>query len=177
MTSLPRWTAVAVVLIATLGACEGGSSDGETPTSSGPTITTTPLSAEPARGTVISNDDFSYAVPDGWEESDQSRALSLAVDVQDEDGFVDNINVVTDSTIVGLEGPELEAAAQQLLGDASATRIRTRPPVQIDGEEAVHTSASVELSFPKYRIEQYVVAHEETGYIVTLSFSPDVPTA
>lgn len=176
MTSLARWTAVAALLVATLAACDDGSG-GTASTTPTPTNGTTPLSAEPADGSVISNDDFSYTVPDGWQESEQSRALSLAVDVNDNDGFVDNINVVTDSTIVGMQGAELEETAEQMLGDASATRIRARPPVQIDGEEAAHTSAFIELSFPNYRIEQYAVAHDETGYVVTLSFSPDVPSA
>lgn len=176
MTSLPRWTAVAALLVATLGACEDGSG-GTASTTSPPSNRTTPLSAEPASGSEISNDDFSYIVPNGWQESEQSRALSLAVDVNDNDGFVDNINVVTDSTIVGIQGSELDEAAEQMLGDASATRIRSRPPVQIDGEEAAHTSAYNELSYPHYRIEQYAVAHDETGYVVTLSFSPDVPSA
>lgn len=175
---LSRWTAVAVILVATLAACDGSSGGGADPTTSPTTTpTTTPLSAEPAHGTVISNDDFSYSVPEGWEESDQSRAMSLAIDVKDQVGFVDNINVVTDSTIVGIEGTELEDAAKQMLADASATRIRTKDPVQIDGEQAVHTSAWFELGDPKYRVEQYVVAHEETGYIVTLSFGQEVSAA
>ena len=97
--------------------------------------------------------------------------------MEDEDGFVDNINVVTDSTIVGLERADLEDAAKQVLADASATQIRTQDPVQVDGEEAVHISAFFELSDPKYRVEQYAVVHDETGYLVTLSFSPDVPAA
>src|SRR5829696_4234360 len=176
MPSLSRFTVVAFLLVAALAACESGGGGEDEPTvSTASSPTTTPLTAEPAQGTMISNDDFSYAVPEGWEESQQSRALSLAVDVQDDDGFVDNVNVVTDSTIVEIEGAGREAAAEQMLGDASATHITTRDPVQIDGEEAAHTSATFELSFPKYRIEQYIVSHDETGYIVTFSFSPDVP--
>ena len=176
MPSLVRSTAVATLLVATLAAC-GAIGGGDTPTPTPTTPRTTPLSAEPAHGPVISNDDFSYTAPEGWEESDESRAMSLAVDVHDEDGFVDNINVVTDSTLVGLQGTELEDAAEQMLGDASATQIRAKDPIEIDGEEAAHTSAAVELSEPKYRIEQYAFSHGDSGYVVTISFSPEVPAA
>jgi hypothetical protein len=172
-----RSTAVAAMLVATLAACAGSGSDGVKVTASPNDPLTTPLSADPANGSVISNDAFSYAVPEGWVESDQSRAISLAIDLADDDAFVDNLNVVTDTTFVGIEGTELEDAAEQILADASATHITAREPVQIDGEEAVHASAFFELGEPKYRIEQYAVAHDETGYIVTLSFSPDVPAA
>ena len=177
MRSPSRSIAVAALLLATLSACAGSGSDEDKRQPSPIETTTSPLSADPAQGSEISNDDFTYAIPEGWEESDGSRAASLAIDVHDNDGFVDNLNVVTDHTLVGLEGTELEDAAEQILADASATDITAKQPVQLDGEEAVHTSAYVELSVPKYRIEQYAVVHDETGYIVTLSFSPDVPAA
>ncbi len=38
----------------------------------------------------------------------------------------------------------------------------------------VRTSSSAS---PKYRIEQYAVVHDDKGYVVTFSFSPDVPAA
>lgn len=169
--------AVAAMLFATLAACDGGSTPEDRITD--PTIetSTTPLSAEPADGNLIANDAFSFTMPEGWAESEQTRAISLAIDLEDDDAFLDNINVVTDNTVVGIEGAELEDAAEQILADASATDITTKEPVQIDGEPAVHTSAYFELSDPKHRVEQYVVAHDEAGYIVTVSFSPDVPAS
>lgn len=168
---------VAAVLLTTLAACESGGSDPKPSTTTPTTVESTPLSSEPADGNAVSNDDFSFSVPDGWEES-ETRAVSLAVDVDDSsDGFPDNINVVSDDTFLGLEGAELEDAAEDILGDASATRITTHGAVQIDGEEAIHTSAYFELGTPKYRAEQYVVSHDDKGFVITLSFSPDVPTA
>ncbi len=41
----------------------------------------------------------------------------------------------------------------------------------------MHVGAVFDLNGTRYRTEQYVFAHDETGYVVTLSFSPDVPTA
>jgi hypothetical protein len=165
------------MLVVALAGCSGGGSGDESPTSAPPTPTGTHLTATPANGNVISNDAFSYSVPEGWEESRESRAVSLAIDVGDEDGFVDNLNVVRDNTIVGLEGKELDDAVERVLAATSATRIRIKPPVELDGEEAVHASAVFELGEPRYGIEQYAVRHDGTGYIVTLSFSPDVTQA
>ncbi len=73
------------------------------------------------------------------------------------------MNVVTYDTFVGLEGAKLDDAAEKILADVSATHIKTHDPVQVDGESAVHTSAYVELSEPKYRVEQYAVVHDEQG--------------
>ena len=171
------WRAAAVaVLLATLAACSSNGSDPATTPTTPIETSTTPLSAEPADGNELTNDDFTYAVPDGWLESDQTRALSLAVDLEDHDDFVDNVNVVSSDTIAGLEGAERQAAAEEILADASATHITNMEPVMIDGEQAVHTRAYFELSDPKYRVEQYTVVHDEKGYVVTFSFSPDVPT-
>lgn len=177
MRSLARSAAVATVLVATLAACDGSGTGEDRSTDPTVETSTTPLSAEPADGNVISNDAFTFTMPEGWAESEQTRAISLAIDLEDHDAFPDNINVVIDNTVAGVEGAEREQAAEQILADASATDITTNEPVQIDGEEAVHTSASFELSDPEHRVEQYVVVHDETGYIVTVSFSPDVPTA
>jgi hypothetical protein len=177
MRSLPRSATVVAMLVATLAACETSGTDDRASTSAPTQNSMTPLSAVPADGAIISSDEFTYAVPEGWAASDQSRAASLAIDLEDRDGFADNINVVRDNTIVGIEGAELEDAAKQVLADASATHITAHDPVQVDGEEAVHVSAFFELTEPKYRTEQYAVAHDETGYIVTLSFSPDVPAS
>lgn len=176
MKSLARSSAVAALLVVTLAGCDGGTDGG---TGTGSTTQPTPITptAEPADGTVISNDDFSFTLPDGWAESEQSRALSLAVDLEDQDGFPDNIHVVMDRTLVELDAAALEDAAEDILADGSATQITTKQPVQIDGAEAVHTSAYFELSDPRYRTEQYAVVHDETGYVVTLSFSPDVGAA
>ncbi|VXC40362.1 conserved hypothetical protein [Aeromicrobium sp. 9AM] len=175
MRSPVRSAAVAAMLLATLAACSGSGSDQGTPKPAPSLTSATPLSAEPADGDDISNDDFSYAVPEGWAQSEETRAASLAVDVKDQDEFPDHMYVITYDSLVGLEGADRDAAAEELLADDSATHIKTHDPVQVDGESAVHTSAYVELSEPKYRIEQYAVVHDDKGYVITFSFSPDVP--
>lgn len=175
MKSLQRPIAVLVMLTAALSACGGGGSDDKadpTPTKG----TATALDVKPADGDTISTDDFTYTVPKDWKESSETRALTLAIDSKDPDGFSDNINVVADKTIVGMEGDELEDAVKRAL-DGVATDVKIGDRVAVDGEEAVHVGAIFDSNGIKYRTEQYAVAHDDAGYVVTVSFSPDVPAA
>jgi hypothetical protein len=167
-------SAVLVTLVAALTACEGSGPD-EASSTSTPTATATGAAAEPANGDTIKTDDFTYAVPDGWKEA-ESPATSLAINLEDQDGFSDNITVIRDDTIVGLDRDKLQVAALDLLKGVDSSGIRTRDPVQIDGEEAVHAGSLNKLNDTKYRTEQYAVRHGEAGFIVMISFSPDVPT-
>jgi len=176
MKSLARPFAVLVLLIATLAGCGGSGSDDKADT--GPTKNTAAaLDAKPADGDTITTDDFSYTVPKDWKEQPESSALTLAVDSKDPDGFSDNINVVADKTIVGIKGDKLEDAVEQVLANAKATDVTIKDRVQVDGEEAIHVGAIFDLNGTKYRTEQYALAHGDSGYVVTVSFSPDVPAA
>jgi len=176
MKSLARPVAVLALAVATLTACGGGGSDEKTADPS-PISTASGLDAKPADGDTISTDDFAYTVPKDWKESPNSSAITLAIDSKDPDGFADNINVIKDDTVATLKGEKLEDAVEKVLTDANASGIAVKKRVQVDGEEAVHVGAVFDLNGTKYRTEQYAFAHGESGYIVTVSFSPDVPTA
>ena len=175
MKSPVRPIAVLALAVATLTACASAGSEDPAGEPS-PSSTVPSLTAKPADGDAISTDDFTYTVPKDWEESPNSSAITLAVDTKDPDGFADNINVIKDDTVVGLEGKKLEDAVKKVLEDVSATGIAVKDPVQVDGEEAVHVGAVFDSNGTRYRTEQYAFSHDETGYIVTVSFSPDVPT-
>jgi predicted small lipoprotein YifL len=151
MKSLLRPAAVLVLVVTTLAACGGSGSD-DTAATSPTTGTATPLSATPADGDKIATDDFTYTIPKDW-----------------------NINVVADNTIVGIKGAKLEDAVEHVLDGVEATGITVKDRVQVDGEEAVHVGAMFDLNGTKYRTEQYALSHDDKGYVVTVSFSPDVP--
>lgn len=176
MTSLSRSVA-ALALVFSLTACGGGGSDDKTADTSPTDDKTTALSADAADGDTISTDDFTYTLPKGWQESTQSSAITVAIDAKDRDGFADNFNVVRDNTVVGVGGDQLEDAVEHVLGSAKATDIKVKDRIQIDGEDAVHVGAIFTVKEMKYRTEQYAVSHGDAGYVVTVSFSPDVPAA
>jgi hypothetical protein len=176
MKSLVRPVAVLALAVSMLTACGGSGSDDKA-TEPSPHSTASGLDAKPADGDTISTDYFTYTVPKDWKESPNSKAITLAVDSKDPDGFADNLNVIKDDTVVTLKGDKLEDAVKKALTDANASGIAVKDRVRVDGEDAVHVGAVFDLNGTRYRTEQYAFAHDETGYVVTLSFSPDVPTA
>ena len=176
MKSLVRPVAVLALAVSMSTAC-GGSGSEDSAADPSPHSTASGLNAKPADGDTISTDDFTYTVPTDWKESPNSTAITLAVDSKDPDGFADNINVIKDDTIVGVKGAKLEDAVEKVLENVNATGIAVKDRVQVDGEDAVHVGAVFDLNGTRYRTEQYAFAHGEIGYVVTLSFSPDVPTA
>ena len=176
MKSLVRPVAVLALAVSMSTACGGSGSD-DSAADPSPHSTASGLNAKPADGDTISTDDFTYTVPTDWKESPNSTAITLAVDSKDPDGFADNINVIKDDTIVGVKGAKLEDAVEKVLENVNATGIAVKDRVQVDGEDAVHVGAVFDLNGTRYRTEQYAFAHGEIGYVVTLSFSPDVPTA
>lgn len=135
--------------------------------------------AKPADGDRIEAKGFSYAVPQGWKESKNasSAAITLAGDTTDEDGFADNVNVVTDPTIVGVTGSRLEDALVNVLRKSDVKEVSVREPIGIDGQEAVHTTGLFDVNGNEYRVEQYTLSVDGTGYVITFSHSKDTTEA
>lgn len=141
----------------------------------------TPFGAKPATGEVVKGSAYSYSVPEGWTVPKESPAGfnfdSLATDASDKDGFSDNINIVLDPTIVGVDDDKLETAIKNVLEGVKATDIVVEDEVEVDGEDALHARAIFEQNGVKYRTEQFVIEHDGKGYIATVSFSENVPEA
>jgi hypothetical protein len=169
MKSLSRSIAVLAMLVATVAGCAGSDSGGGSATKPGTST------AKHATGDTITADAFSYTVPKGWKETRQSTLLSLAIDPHPVDGFRTSINVVSDDTIVGTHGEELEKAVKKVLTSFNAKDIEIRDRLTIDGEDAVHSSAVMNINGNEYRVEQYGVEHDDAGFFVTLSFSLSIP--
>jgi predicted small lipoprotein YifL len=173
MTFLTRSVAVLALVSATLAGCGGNGSD-----EARPARTST---AKPADGKTISGTGYSIKVPSGWGTPSQGvpgfDPDAFAADLNDKDGFADNINVITDDTVTRYKGDKLEDAVKAGLVGGKAKEVTVKDRVSIDGEEAVQIEAIFSLNGVKYRTKQYVVAHDNTGYVVTLSFSESVAAA
>ncbi len=169
MPRLSRPAAVFAVLALGLAGC--GAKNAEA-TAKGPAAT-------PATGTTITSKYFSYKAPEGWEKPAKSfpGLVGVAGDTNDHDGFTDNINVVriAPATILGTKA--IETASVKELKSAHATHIETLAPQDIDGDDAAHVTSVGALTKGTYIVEQFAVVHDKASYVITFSFSPDVPRA
>lgn len=138
------------------------------------------IDAEPATGETITGDGYTYVVPEGWAVPEQSVAGfdpdTLAADLQDTDGFADNVNVL--KSPAGLVTPDVvESAGVSELESVGATDITVNDRVTIAGSESAHLSASMTSEGTTYGVDQYYVSTDDQTYIVTFSFSDSVSAA
>ena len=134
--------------------------------------------ASAATGELISGDGYTYNVPEDWGIPDQSPSGfnpdSFAVDLDDTDGFTDNINVIL-SPAGQITSDQVEQAGPPELEGSGAENVEVRPRVGIAGEESAHLSALFTQGGATYQIDQYYPTHEGQTYVVTFSFSEGVP--
>lgn len=181
-----RVAALAVVSTLTLAGC--GGSDDAPDTDSSSTASDAPddsdddaddsdAGAAPATGDAITADGFSFNAPAGWTDAKDlfPAAAAVAADRQDTDGFSDNINVISDPTVVDADLDALESSAEKVLAGAGAKDVEVEDPYEVDGEEAARISAVLEQNGVSYHTEQFAVDHDGKGYVVTFSFSDSVP--
>lgn len=185
-----RVAALAVVSTLTLAGCGGSDGDDDSSSSDSSSSTDAPDKDDagdqddagdvaPATGDTITAEGFSFKAPEGWTDAKDVNpsAIALAANRQDTDGFADNVNVISDPTIVDADMDKLESSIEKVLTNANAKDVEVEDPIDVDGEEAARISAIFELNGNKYRTEQFAVDHDGKGYVVTFSFSEDVPDA
>ena len=166
---LPRLTLVLATALVLAGCSvlpPAPDTDTEAPTSD----------AAPATGELISGDGYTYNVPEGWGPPPQdvsSGADTLALDLTDDDGFSDNVNVLL-SPAGSITADQVEQAGPPELEDSGATDVEVRPRLAIAGEESAHLSALFTQGGATYQIDQYYPTHDGQTYVVTFSFSQTV---
>lgn len=170
-------TLAACTMTLALTGCGGGSdSKAEPSPSTGSKGSEGSTSVKPSSGDTISGKGFTFRAPEGWKKNDGAQLpsiefLALAVDPSDDDGFADNVNVIEDPTVVGVDDlGKLEDGLTSVLQNV-ATDVSIGDRIEVDGEK----TAVVMAAYPKYRTVQHVMSHADTGYVVTYSFSLDLP--
>lgn len=137
------------------------------------------FSADPASGELIEGTGYSYNVPDGWgvpPGATDPQLDTVAADLTDDDGFSDNINVLL-SPAGALTPDQVETAGVAELEQFGATEVEVRDRVSIEGAESAHLSARFESQGVQYRVEQYYPTQGDQTFVVTFSFSDDLPEA
>lgn len=167
--------AAAVALSASLllAGCGGGATTADAEPATGDAIA-------PATGDTIDGDGYSYSLPDGWGVPDVEvpgfQPDTFAADLEDTDGFADNVNVLlspageVSSAEVGQAGvAELESAGYQ---DVTITT-----PATVDGVEAVHVEAGITENSTEVVMDQFYANNDAQTYIITFTFNATVTSA
>lgn len=136
------------------------------------------VSVDPATGETINGTGYRFNAPEGWTIPGATPAgvdVSVA-NLDDADGFYDNINVVLSPA--GAVTPEqVETAGVAELEGVGATDVQVRPRITIAGSESAHLSALLSQSGATYRFEQYYATNAGQTCVITFSFSETVPVA
>lgn len=133
-----------------------------------------------ATGETITGDGYTYRIPEGWAVPDEEipgfTPDSVAADLDDTDGFADNVNVIL-SPAGEVSNDLIETAGVDELEGGGATEVTVNPRVQIAGTESAHLTAKLSQSGTDYLIEQYYLTQDGQTYVVTFSFSDSVPAS
>lgn len=132
-----------------------------------------------ADGELITGSAYTYNVPDGWgvpEEMPGFDPDSMARDLENDEGFADNINVI--AAPGGEITPEqVEEAGVQELEASGAKDVAADERVEIAGVESARLSGGMSLNGVDYRVEQVYATNAGQTYVVTFSFGTDVSDA
>lgn len=167
MNRAPKLAALALAVPLALAGCAAQPAAETAPTET----------VAPAAGETISGSDYTFVVPEGWGEPEQEipgfDPDAFAADLDDTDGFADNVNVILSPA--GEVTPEqVESLGVDELEGAGATEVATGERIEVAGRESAHLSALLASGGESYRIEQYYVTRDGQTYVVTFSFSPTV---
>jgi len=132
---------------------------------------------EEASGDRLSGSDYDFAVPDGWGEAGAAPGFDsdvLIADLDDQDGFADNMNVILVPLDADYSVTQVEESSVGELEAVGATGITVQDRVSIDGLEAAHISAELTVGEASYVTEQFLLVKDATSHVITFSFSPTV---
>ena len=140
------------------------SSKGTLPRSSTICAQERPSSAKPADGPRLEGAGYAYRVPKDWGPSDQEipgfDPDTFALDLDDNDGFTDNVNVLL-APGGAMSAEQAEVGAKDELTSAGATGVAVRDRVDVGGREAAHVSAGMSLNDNDYQVEQFYAATDD----------------
>ena len=135
--------------------------------------------AAPATGETITGTGYSFQVPEGWgvpEGMNQPGLDSVAIDLNDTDGFSDNVNVIV-SPAGELSVEQIEQLAAQEIEASGGTEVEFLDRITIDGSLSPHLTGVYSASGATYRIDQYYPTVPGQTYIVTFSFNDTLSQA
>lgn len=160
-----------LVAVMALAGCSSSPTAGADPTEPG---------VAPATGETITGTGYTFQVPEGWGEPEQEiegfDPDAFAADLDDADGFSDNVNVILSPA--GEVTPEqVETLGVEELEGVGATDVEIGDRITVGGSESAHLSAALASEGTEYVVDQFYVTADGQTYVVTFSFSPTVSVA
>lgn len=177
-----RRASAALVLAAGLGlaGCTGQSAPTSPSTPAAPAPESEAVEFAPASGDTVTAEQYSFTLPEGWGFPDGAPdgfdETTFAADLQDTDGYSDNLNILV-SPGGEVTSEQVEQAGVAELEGAGATEVKALDRVTAAGSESAHLTARVEQSDIPYVIDQYYLVDAGQTYIITFSSSIDAPQA
>lgn len=181
-TPLPALAGVAVAASLLLAGCSTAIPEAqptsESQDSEASDAPSTDLDVEPAAGETITGSGYTYVAPEGWGVPTESvpgfTPDTLVANLQDTDGFADNLNTL--KSPAGVVTPDVvESAGVDELEGVGATEVTVNDRVTVAGTESAHLSAMLASGGTSYAVEQYYVSDADQTFVVTFSFSDTVP--
>lgn len=152
----------------------------ETDTGTSQNETPAPETEEPtpdASGELITGTGYTFNAPDGWGVPEQQTPGfdpdSLAANLDDDDDFVDNVNVLL-SPAGEVTPDQVEDMGVQELEAVGATDIEVNDRTTVAGNESAHLSATMSMGEREYVVDQFYASNAGQTYVVTFSFSPSI---
>lgn len=184
MLWMTRYSVLAIAAAIALAGCSSPSPESNpttaaAPSASAPSAAPSEPGVEPASGTTIKGNGYSFTAPKGWEVPDDEKPAgvdTVVADLNDTDGFSDNMNVLL-SPAGEVTPDQVESQGPAELEGAGATKVIKRDRLTIAGSESAHLSAVFSAQGKTYQVEQFYATHSGQTYIASFSFSPSVSEA
>lgn len=146
-----------------------------------PVLRATRVTARPVHGDRIEGQGYAFRIPRGWRDVtgsvDHRGGVDRAAGARVADhGFNSNVNVVvTPGALTPAQTAQVAHSIEQRIRPTAPSYAVLRP-VLIAGEHAGHLAGLRSRANPPYWLEQYVVSHGARAYVVSFSFSRQVPS-
>lgn len=166
---------ISLLVLSGLTAC-GSDDSNDSDAAQEPTSQNVEEETTAADGELITGSAYTYNVPQGWGEPEAMPGFdpdSMARNLEDEDGFADNINVI--AAPGGEITPEqVEEAGAQQLESSGAKDVEVSDRVEIAGVESARLTGGMSMNNVDYTVEQVYATNAGQTYVVTFSFGADV---
>lgn len=177
--------AALTLALSLVSGCGSGTQDDTKKPSGTSTSPATPSTQEPTsasrdmKGSLLQGDGYELALPKGWRDVTSHLkvdTIDLAAQASKRvAGYASNFNVtITAGKMSVNQLPAMTANLHKQL-EQTAPSFSVLPQTTVAGAPTGHLAGLRSKVKPPYWLEEYVLIHDDHGYVVRFAFSPKVP--